>query len=533
MTLVRGDWFYILLVLIDSFFMTRPYLYVIQQDNYRISEIFKSRHLRFVYFIDFCAVVVFVGIWLLLYFVQAKAFLGFVTVLFFFIAEFAMYFMEDLPDRKKPLRYTKRAVRCLVFVTLVATAAVSVSMAVANAHLSNTYLRYPVFFAFPLVYPLIFILSASVINVFERLNNVRYERRTSKILLSHKDLIKIAITGSYAKTSVKNFLHTILSQKYNVLTTPASFNTPMGISKTVNGLDESYDVFIAEFGARRKGDIKKLMKIVKPDFTILTAINSQHLQTFKNEENIKKEKCRILEVDDGACVVNYNLKSVVETICIKKRVMPEIIFAGLDARADVYADDVCATDCGSEFDIVVGEDRYRASTRIIGMHNIENIILAVAMAVKLGVEIPYILNGIEQLEPVPHRMQLIQGNGIVIIDDSFNSNPDGAKCALDTLAMFDRRKVVMTPGLVELGEKEYEENRLLGERISSVADVVMLIGKKRTEAIKKGLQENGFGGEIFLFDTLKDAENAFSQILRLNDAFLILNDLPEFYDDMI
>ncbi len=531
MSLMRGDWFYIVLVLLDSFFMTRPYLYAIQQDNYRISEVFRNKRLRFVYFVDLCAIVIFVGAWLIFYYLQAKAFWGFLIVLFFFISEFALYFMEDLPDRKKPLKYTKRAVRCLLFVSIASTAVVGVSIAVATANITDLYLRYLVFFAFPLVFPIIFIAFASVINIFERLNNRRYERRTSKILRERRNLIKIAIGGSYAKTSVKNFLHTILSQKYNVLTTPSSYNTPMGIAKTVNDLDETYDVFIAEFGARRVGDIKKLMKIVKPDYTLLTAINIQHLETFKSEENIKKEKCRMLEVEDGACVVNYNLKSVVEEMSAKMKEMPEIIYAGLNEKADIYAKNIIMTEGGSEFDLCIGDDCYKATTQIIGRHNIENIILAVGMAVKLGVEIPYILKGIDCLEQVEHRMQLVEGNGILIVDDSFNSNPDGAQCALETIALFDRRKVVMTPGLVELGEKEYEQNRLLGERMSTVADSIILIGKKRIEPIKRGLTEGGFGGELFCFDTLDNAEAEFKNILHVGDIFLILNDLPEVYEE--
>lgn len=180
MTLARGDWFYILLVALDSFFMARPYLYAIQNDNYRISEIFKNKRLRFVYALDIITVAIFTGIWLTFWFLNAKAFWGFLIALFFFIAEFAMYFMEDLPDRKKPLKYTKRAVRCLVFDTCVSTAAVSVAFAVATARLDDTYLRYLTFFAFPLVYPLIFVVSTAIINVFERLNNARYEKRAQK-----------------------------------------------------------------------------------------------------------------------------------------------------------------------------------------------------------------------------------------------------------------------------------------------------------------------------------------------------------------
>lgn len=125
--------------------MARPYLYVIQNDNYRVSEIFKNKHLRLVYALDVITVAVFCGIWLVFWFLNAKAFWGFLIALFFFITEFALYFMEDLPDRKKPLRYTKRTVRCLVFNTLVASGAVAVSFAIATANLGDMYLRYTIF----------------------------------------------------------------------------------------------------------------------------------------------------------------------------------------------------------------------------------------------------------------------------------------------------------------------------------------------------------------------------------------------------
>lgn len=531
MRLVRGDWFYILLVLIDGFFMTRPYLYAIQNDNYRVSEIFKNKRLRFTYLIDLITVVIFCGIWLTFWFLNAKAFWGFLIALFFFIAEFAMYFMEDLPDRKKPLKYTRRAVRCLVFNTLFSSAVVTIALAVGTAKLNDVYLRYLIFFAFPLVYPLLFVVATSLINVFERLNNARYEKRTQK-RLDRPDLIKIAITGSYGKTSVKNFLAAILSQKYNVLATPESYNTPMGIAKTVNALDDTHEVFIAEFGARRVGDVKKLMKIVNPQYTILTGINDQHLQTFKTQENITREKCRILNVEDGVCVINAELKNVTESVLLKKQIIPETIYAGLDESADIYAKNLSVSSKGSEFDVVIGDDCYRVSTKILGVHNVQNIMLALAMAVKLKVEMPYILSAIEHLEPVAHRQQLIEGNGVSVIDDSFNSNPDGAKFALMTLAMFDTRKVVMTPGLVELGRSEVEENRILGKHIADVADVVLLIGGERVEPILRALKECEFGGEIKRYSSLESCEKDFVNTLKLGDTLLILNDLPDIYEDL-
>lgn len=531
MTLVRGDWFYIVLVFIDAFFMTRPYLYAIQNDNYRVSEIFKNKRLRFVYALDLVAVVVFTGLWGIFYFLHAKAFWGFLVVLFFFIAEFAMYFMEDLPDRKKPLKYTKRAVRCLFFVAILSTTLVGLILAHATYCLNDEYLRYLVFFAFPVFYPTLFVVFASFINIFERINNSRYENKAAK-RLNRKDLIKIAITGSYAKTSVKRYLDAILSQKYNVLSTPYNYNTPMGIAKSVDMLKDSHEVFIAEMGARRVGDIKKLMKIVRPQYSILTGINNQHLATFKSQENITKEKCRILDVSDGVCVINYELKDIAEHVFVNMREIPETIYVGTCEGADIFAKNISVDKNGSEFDIVIGDDIYRARTRLLGVHNVQNIMLAVAMGVKLGVEMPLILQAIETLNAVPHRLELIEGSGVTIIDDSYNSNPSGAKCALDTLKMFCTRKVVVTPGLVELGERERDENYLLGQYISECSDVVLLIGKERVEPILRALKDDEFGGEVKRYESLKSCEKDFVNTLKMGDTLLILNDLPDIYEDL-
>ncbi len=532
MVLLRGDWFYVLLLFVDAFFMTRPYLYAIQQDNYRIREIFKNRRLRFVFLMDVCAAALFIGIWCVFYFLQTRAFWGFLTVLFFFIAEFAMYFMEDLPTRKKPLKYTKRAVRCLLAMSAIATVTATLAFAVGNAHIEEAYLRYLVLFGFPLIYPLIFIVFGSVINAFERLNNFRYARRASKRLAASKGLIKIAITGSYGKTSVKNFLYEMLSEKYNVLVTPASYNTPMGISKTVNSLDGTHDVFIAEFGARRVGDIKELMRLVKPQYTLLTGINSQHLETFRTQENINREKCRILDVgENGFCIANVSAMEEAESAIKNKKSPPNVIFAGIDGVCDFSARNIYTTEEGTRFDLIIDKQEYPVNTSLIGFHNVDDIVLAAAMAYKLGVEIPFILDAVERLEPVPHRMQLIRGNGIKIIDDSFNSNPDGAKAALDTLMLFDGRRVVLTPGMVELGARESEENYKLGVNLAKSADLVLLVGMKRTDPIRRGLLESGYGGEIHIYNSLSDAEDDFENRLHVGDVLLILNDLPDIYDE--
>ncbi|MBR2334166.1 MAG: UDP-N-acetylmuramoyl-tripeptide--D-alanyl-D-alanine ligase, partial [Clostridia bacterium] len=305
-----------------------------------------------------------------------------------------------------------------------------------------------------------------------------------------------------------------------------SYNTPMGISKTVKGLDISHQVFIAEMGARRVGDIKKLMKIVDPDISVLTGVNCQHLETFKTKENIVNEKLQVVKMlkKDGKAIVNGNLKHLIDVNLTDV----DIIFAGAEGDL-VWASDIAVGQDGSVFKLHFGDETYIAETRLIGSHNVENLAVASAVAYALGVSPKHIVERIATIEPVPHRLQLISRDVIRIIDDTFNGNPDGAEKALETLGYFEGRKVVVTPGLVELGENEIAENQLLGERISKVADVVALIGGKRSDYIKRGLGD--FQGEVLHFDTLNEAQKSFKDFIHIGDTILLLNDLPDVYED--
>ena len=525
---IRGDWFFVLLSLLATAFMTKPYIYVIQQDNYRLKGLFKSKTIRSAFLVDLVAMLVFLAIFTLASFLHSRAFWGFLIAMFFFITEIILYFAED-GDKKKPLKYTKRAVRGFALVIVVGTAIT----ALIFFHLSgifdddDAFFRYVAILLFPIVYPLIFLITMSIVNFFEGINNLRYEKKTKK-QLNKGEVLKIAITGSFGKTSVKNFLKALLDVRYKVLATPESYNTPMGIAKTVKGLDVSHQIFIAEMGARRKGDIKRLMSIVDPDIAILTGINAQHLETFKTKENIIAEKTQILKLlkDEGKAFVNGNLKSLIEEErgCFNG----DISFVGTEAD-EVYASDITIGQGGSVFKLHFGECVYDVTTMLIGRHNVENLAVASAVAYSLGVLPKHIVERIATIEPVPHRLQLISGDVVNIIDDTFNGNPDGARIALETLGCFSGRKVVVTPGLVELGVKECEENKIFGEHIARVADVVALVGGCRTKYVRSGMKE--FHGEILHFATLEEAQKSFKDFIHIGDTVLLLNDLPDIYED--
>ena len=333
----------------------------------------------------------------------------------------------------------------------------------------------------------------------------------------------------FGKTSTKFILGTILKEKYTVLVTPNSFNTPMGISKTIlNDLDEKHQVFVMEMGASKTGDIKYLCKAFKPSIGVLTNIGKAHIETFKNINNIVKTKCELPENMFGKKVMIFNC----ENKYIKnysKVFKHKQITVGNDS--DLYARIKTVNEFGSEFNIYYKDALFiSAKTKLIGEHNITNILLAVGVAIELGLSKQQIIRGINKIEGVENRLQLIKhSNGLVVLNDSYNSNPSGCKVALNALEMFkNKTKIVITPGMVELGNSQYKENYNFGKEIAKVADKVIIVNSVNKEAITNGLFDGNFD-----FENLKCVKN-FKKInfseFGANEVVLIENDLPDNYN---
>lgn len=522
----RGEYLFAVVCFLVVLFQTGPYLHIYQLEGYNLSLIYKNKNLKQIFFLDCIVGTIFLVLWTIFLFVQSRIFWGFLLGIFFFVCEFGIHFTTERVA-KKPLRYTKRAVRLIILNSLVISGVVLGLLAFSNCYFGDSYFRYLAFFFYPFLFPILFLFSALAILPFEKLNHLRYENATIKTLESHPELIKIAITGSYGKTSVKNYLTAMLKDNFCVLTTKESYNTPMGISKTVKDLTALHEVFIAEMGARKVGDIKRLMEIVKPTHSILTGITSQHLETFKSIENIIQEKELVVSMLDESGIAVANGEC--EYISLERE---NVLYGGFSEDCDCYADNVICSKNGSVFYLHVGGDSAVCATPLLGKHNILNIVLAATMATQLGVSLATIVKAVATLEPVAHRQQLVEGNGITIIDDSFNSSIVGSRAALDTLSLFSGRKIVLTPGLIELGEKEEEENIELGKAIAKVADFVILIGEKRSQPLLSGLIAEEFERKnVMTFKSLADAQENFPKLLHLSDTLLILNDLPDNYDE--
>lgn len=456
-----------------------------------------------------------------------EALYSYIGLVFYFY--FTIVFIKALYNapKKIPLKNTTRMTRLnvamLIFVSLFSFVVVWGSF---------QYLSFVKFGALCVV-PAVVVFIVPVVHLImlplEKLIVSRYLHQAKSKLAKRNDLIKIGITGSYAKTSVKYILNTILSQKYKVCMSPQSFNTQTGLSKVVNNyLTDLDQVLIAEMGARSKGDIKKLCKLISPQYAIITGISPQHLLTFKSLDNIKRTKFELVESlsQSGVCVFNGFDQEVCDMYSWAN--VDKKYLVGKDKN--ISAKDIQFDQDGTKFVLILGEKEYNVHTKLLGEHNVQNILLCVQMAKCLGLSDQQIVRGIKSLQPVPHRLELVKTATNLILDDSFNANIRGSKIALDVLGKLPGRKIVITPGLVELGEREYDENVVFGEQIAGVADFVIIVNKVNFESIKEGLDNKKFKEEnISQAETLEQAKILMKEILQPGDTVLFENDLPDNY----
>lgn len=438
---------------------------------------------------------------------------------------YVMYFKQE--RRKKPLVVTARVKRIF---------SISVILFIVlflGAYMSNNPLL--IFTLIMFLSPVLMIIANTMLMPFDAFLKSYYYKDAQKRLKDHKDLIVIGVTGSYGKTSVKFILEKILSQQFNTLVTPHSYNTTLGVVITVRKfLNRSHEVFVAEMGAKQKGDIQEICELVQPKYGVITAVGPQHLETFGSLSTVIDTKFELSKAvqDTGICFVNGDSSNVKEGI--KRYPKTSYCEYGTEEGSKVRISQVVQSVHGSTFKVTHKDlNTYEYQTKLLGMHNILNIAGAIAVAEELGMSYEKIYTGVKELKAVEHRLELKKQGDIFILDDAFNSNPSGAKSALDVLSHFNSgKKIIMTPGMIELGNMDYEVHYMFGQQISEVCDYVILIGENKTIAIQKGLQESGY--DMNKVAVMKSVYEGFSQIRKIatkGDVVLIENDLPDNFNE--
>ena len=403
-----------------------------------------------------------------------------VIVIVYAIALFLWYKKLD-----KPLVWTGRVKRFFLLLGLIAVMTFFV-------------LKMPL-----LVAPLLIAWFASV--AIEKMLFESYKAKAKEKLEQKKDLIVVGVTASYGKTSMKNFIAHLLATKYNVYATPRSVNTLGGIVKDINvDLPDDAEVYVVEMGAREVGDIYDITSLVNPHYVVVGTIGPAHIEYFKSLERIRNTKMEITKsnrLKHAWVHISANVKST----------NPKIELFGHDIK------DIKSTLDGICFSL----DNEYYCANILGDFNAINLAAAIKVAKELGVGDKEIKEALLKLEPVPHRLQKIEAGGKVIIDDSFNGNIDGMLGSFDLASTYSGRKVVITPGLVEVDEKL---NIQVAKKANEVFDLVVVTGSLNYEIFKEYVDKSKL---IHLKDK-SNFESFLAKTTKSGDLILFANDAPSF-----
>lgn len=424
---------------------------------------------------------------------------------------------------KNKLKFTKRMIRAIVFHVLICTILLfCIFIFVKTPGL--------IFLDVLMVYifaPLLLMVAHICMLPIESCIKLYYIKKAKK-KLAQKNVKIIGITGSFGKTSTKDILTSILEKSFKICKTPLNYNTEMGLTRTILEKLDDEDFLIAEMGARHVGDIRKLCDIAKPDYVVLTTVGNQHLETFGSLENIEKTKSEIIEYSkpDAPIFVNCDSPSSnrIYHNCRKNK------FATCRFNTYAYATEIIYNRHGSKFILHLDGDKLEVSTKLLGRCNVDNIVTASAIAFYLGINKADIIKAIKYLKPSPHRLELIENGRVCVLDDAYNSNLTGAQEALNVMSTFKGRKIVITPGLVEMGNEGSSANFKLGSYIADIADYVIIMNEVNKNFLLSGLISHNFDRKKIFFACSRDEQKKILATLTCEECVILFeNDLPDNY----
>jgi len=419
---------------------------------------------------------------------------GFVVVLLYAGLLFSWYRGLD-----KPLVFTGRVKRFYVALLLFA-----LFMAV-------------VFKSYVVVIPLFLAYFVSLF--IEKILFSGFKRKAEKKMEGMEELTVVGITASYGKTSIKNYIEHLLKAKYRTYATPRSVNTLGGVMKDVNeDLPEDTEVYVVEMGARGEGDIEEISTFVNPHYVVVGKIGPAHIEYFKTMENIRNTKMEILQ--------SGRLKKawIHESAMVKPEENIKVFGTGemMDTRSALPAPDYLIKDVEATLEATSFTlDGVRYSASILGAFNAMNLAAAVLVAKELGLSDEEIQQGLSTLKAVDHRLQRIDAGGKVILDDSFNGNIDGMMASFDLASTYEGRKVVITPGLVEVDDALNEQ---VARRADEVFDVVVVTGDLNYAIFKQYVDP----AKLVKLESKVQMEEMLIEQTRVGDLILFANDAPSF-----
>ena len=349
--------------------------------------------------------------------------------------------------------------------------------------------------------------------------------KRAKEILNQLKIITIGITGSYGKTSTKEIITAILSEKLKVIKTPDNINTDIGIADFIINNEVNFknkDVFIVEMGAYKIGDISNTSKMIEPQYSILTGINESHLERFGSLENIIRGKFELPSHTKDFVVLNFDDINIVNNY--KKFQLKNFIGKSINETSDIVIkgnfQGLKFTYHKNEFDI-----------KLLAKHNITLILLCIEVAKKIGINMEEIKRGVSRLKPFSHRLEPIYNPNtqITVIDDSYNGNFNGIISGLEILSQTKGRKIVLTPGLVETGKETEKIHKKIGNLYAQNIDLALFLKTKAVNYIIEGIKENQKDLHYKTYNTAKEAHDDLVNILQTGDTIIFQNDIPDHY----
>ena len=355
------------------------------------------------------------------------------------------------------------------------------------------------------------IISLLISYISEMIIIKQYKKMAIKKLDSMENLIIIAITASYGKTSIKNFIYSLLSKQFKTYATPRSVNTINGIISDINNnLPNDCQIYIVEAGARVKGDIEKISNLINHHYAVIGEIGEMHLQYFKSLENIKNTKYELFKSTRLKEVFLFKDNEIPSDNNIPITLFPQNI-------SNIYSDLM-----GSKFDMKLNNKIYSFETEILGEFNISNICVAIMIAYKFGISPNKIINLVKDIKQIEHRLEKIEINKKIILDDSFNGNLNGMKEAIRLASLHKGgKKIIVTPGIVENSVKN---NVKLAILIDEVFDIAIITGELNSKILAKNISN---AQKIIIKDKM-DLNNILSKFCSDGDLILFANDAPSY-----
>lgn len=339
--------------------------------------------------------------------------------------------------------------------------------------------------------------------------------------------LKIAVAGSFGKTTAKEVLKAVLSEGKKVAATPGNMNTVIGNSRFIMKLDGDEDIIVFELGEARVGDVKELCELVQPQMGIITGINEAHLSTFGTVENTITT---IFELQDylGDKPIYKNKESVLLRTRLKADDPRAYDKSGVGSWK---VSDIHTTIQGTHFTLTKGKKRIKVESQLLGEHHVGLLAAVVAIADDLGMSMAQIEAGLAKTKPFEHRMQPYKLAGAWVIDDTYNGNSEGVEAGLKLLKGLEaKRRIYVTPGLVEQGDQTHDIHQKIGEQIAKAADVAVLMQNSTTQDIMRGLEKAGFKGKVQVVADPLTFYTHLEYFVAAGDVVLMQNDWTDNYE---